>query len=264
MVELRYTTKELQPRTWRDFEKLFSQGNGWDFCGCMAFQRGGGSHTKLSRAERTVLNRREKKALVEEDRAHGILVYEASDPVGWCQFGPPDELPLPEYRRKSAPLPTPESVQRWLITCFVTLKEHRSHGVTAIALGAALDAIRKRGGGLVQAVPTARLTLDKDLEKLIRDQGADSPKVRRRILEVTGGTKVTNYDGWPFFVEGVFVLGVGPVTGVIRRKSNMFFQGTVDTFANEGFKAVRVAGPTQLLMERTVRRSRAPRKRAGK
>lgn len=34
-------TKELSKRTWADFERLFSQGNGWDFCWCLAYQFGG-------------------------------------------------------------------------------------------------------------------------------------------------------------------------------------------------------------------------------
>src|SRR5215469_894674 len=34
-----YTTKELSKKTWPDFERLFSQKNGWDFCWCMHFHR---------------------------------------------------------------------------------------------------------------------------------------------------------------------------------------------------------------------------------
>jgi GNAT superfamily N-acetyltransferase len=254
-----YTTKELDPNTWADFETLFSRGNGWDFCWCMAFQRGGGSHGKLPRAERSVLNRKEKAALVETGRAHGILVFEGDEPVGWCQFGPADELPLPEYRRRTAAPSASGNAKRWLITCFVTMKEHRSRGVTAIALRAALDAIRPRGGGLVQAFPVGRLSIDADVERLVREKGADSSEVRRRILERTGGSEVTVYDGWPCYVKDVSIDGVGPVTGVIRRRSNWFFQGTVETFKKQGFKAVSVAGPTQLVMERTVRGARVRR-----
>jgi len=36
---LAYTTKELSTSTWPDFERLFSQKNGWDFCWCMHFHR---------------------------------------------------------------------------------------------------------------------------------------------------------------------------------------------------------------------------------
>ena len=35
-----YKTRELSPETWPAFERLFSQGGGWDFCGCMLFQGG--------------------------------------------------------------------------------------------------------------------------------------------------------------------------------------------------------------------------------
>ena len=29
-----FTTKELSNRTWPDYVRFFSQGNGWDHCGC--------------------------------------------------------------------------------------------------------------------------------------------------------------------------------------------------------------------------------------
>jgi hypothetical protein len=31
-------TKELSKRTWPDYVRFFSQGNGWDHCGCTAYQ----------------------------------------------------------------------------------------------------------------------------------------------------------------------------------------------------------------------------------
>jgi ribosomal protein S18 acetylase RimI-like enzyme len=41
----------------------------------------------------------------------------------------------------------------WRITCFVVDREHRRRGVAGLALKAALEAIRKRGGGVVEAYP---------------------------------------------------------------------------------------------------------------
>lgn len=86
-------------RTWSDFERLFTQGNGWDFCACMLFQRG--CHLPKSkfptRADHQVRNLAEKKRLVQQGRAHGILVYADGEPVGWCQYGPVDELPVPGH-----------------------------------------------------------------------------------------------------------------------------------------------------------------------
>jgi GNAT superfamily N-acetyltransferase len=258
----RYTvTKELPPRTWPDFDRLFSYGNGWDFCSCIAFQRAGKRYDRKrfpARAQQMVESRHEKRELVDKGRAHGIIVYAAGEPVGWCQFGPRDELPLPEYRRKFSPPPPPSGEKRWRITCFVTLKEHRREGISGIALRAALQAIRKKGGGIVEAFPVVTVAPDPDLKELIRVHGGESEKVRRYVLRQTGGKSVTNYDGGPVIVEGVLVDGVGPVSAVFFRHSGMFFPGTVPTFEREGFKAVAVAGRTQVLMQRTLRS--APRR----
>ena len=152
-----YTTKELTAKTWRDFEKLFSQGNGWDFCWCIHFQR---PHTlpksewRRTRAERGARNKREKKALVKQGRAHGILVYGKGEPLGWCQYGPKEELPRIEGNKNYRALGLNDSAKKlWRITCFVVDKKHRQCGVATVALKAALEAIRKRGGGVVEAYP---------------------------------------------------------------------------------------------------------------
>ena len=157
---LAYTTKELSKKTWSDFERLFSQRNGWDFCWCMHFHRTRGLPKKKwlrTRAERGVRNRREKRELVERGCAHGILVYAKGEPVGWCQYGSKEELPRLDNSRKYrglAPEGAPDRL--WRITCFAVLKKYREREVATAALKAALEAIRKKGGGLVEAYPITR------------------------------------------------------------------------------------------------------------
>ncbi len=153
-----YTTRELSRETWPDFERLFSQGGGWDFCWCMHFHRVRSLPKRQfrTRAEQAVRNHQEKRELVEKRRSHGILVYADGEPVGWCQYGPKDELPRIDNVRKYRGLAPEEGVQRlWRITCFVVHKKHRRRGAASAALKAALEAIRKRGGGLVEAYPIA-------------------------------------------------------------------------------------------------------------
>ena len=155
-----YTTKELTKKTWPDFERLFSQGNGWDFCMCMHFHRPCGlpkSKWLRTRVERGVRNRGEKKELVEQGCAHGILVYTEEEPVGWCQYGPREELPRIDNSRKYQRLaPEAGTGRLWRITCFAVLKKYRKHGVANAALKAALESIKKKGGGLVEAYPITR------------------------------------------------------------------------------------------------------------
>jgi len=155
-----YTTRELSKKTWPDFERLFSQGGGWDFCWCMHFQRPCSlpkNKRLLTRAERGVRNRREKKELIERGCAHGILVYAKGEPVGWCQYGPKEELPRIDNSRKYRGLATEGDTEKlWRITCFVVHKKYRRRGVASAALKAALKAIRNKGGGLVEAYPITR------------------------------------------------------------------------------------------------------------
>lgn len=44
----------------------------------------------------------------------------------------------------------------WRITCFVVDKKHRGRGVASLGLEAALEAIRRKGGGVVEAYPVQK------------------------------------------------------------------------------------------------------------
>jgi ribosomal protein S18 acetylase RimI-like enzyme len=116
----------------------------------MVYQRG----TRLSRQhfptrkDQQRQNHREKKKLVAQGRSHGVLVYADGEPVGWCQYGHRDEIPLAEARTSRRWLRNiADSPADWRITCFVVDKRYRGRGVAATALRAALDAIEPKGGG---------------------------------------------------------------------------------------------------------------------
>ena len=201
-----YQTKELSERTWPDFEKLFSQGHGWDHCWCVAFQRAQRASRQefRTRAEVGVKNHAAKKDLLDRGRAHGILVYADGEPVGWCQYGTSDEL----VGRTGSPL-LHNAQPVWRVTCFVVDKKHRRKGVATLALRAALESIRKQGGGLVEAYPVAHWTHGRD---------------------ATPGV--------------VYVQGVGPVAPAWGGFNNVSTSGVVSMFEHEGFTAVAVCGAT--------------------
>ncbi len=156
-----YSTKELSTETLPDFEKFFEThpAPGAYGCWCMYNHRTGPlteRERQASRVQNAARNRQEKRKLVEKGCSHGILVYAQGEPVGWCQYGSKEELSRidnnPKYRQVA--LEGDDSL--WRITCFVVDKKHRRRGVASIALRAALEAIKKRGGGLVEAYPITR------------------------------------------------------------------------------------------------------------
>ncbi len=53
--------------------------------------------------------------------------------------------------------PPKENVEKfWRITCFVVDKNYRKSGVASTALKAALENIRNKGAGLVEAIPVSK------------------------------------------------------------------------------------------------------------
>lgn len=156
------TTRSLTKDTLLDFERFFETRpapEAFD-CWCL-YHHGHGPPVPevrpLSTEALEAANRKDRRTLVERGLAHGILVYAGEEPVGWCQFGPVEELPRfdenPKYREATAgrgPRPV------WRITCFTVDARYRGQGVARTALQAALDAIRANGGGLVEAYPATR------------------------------------------------------------------------------------------------------------
>ena len=140
-----FTTKPLDPTTWPAFAALVERHNGvWSGCWCMSFHAEGKPNT------RSVAQRRcDKETRVREGRAHAALVYDGETCIGWCQFGPTDELPRIKHRRQyEAELKT---LPDWRITCFFTDKAYRGQGVADAALKGAVEEIRRLGGGVIES-----------------------------------------------------------------------------------------------------------------
>ena len=141
----RFSVRELGSQTWADFARVVEKHNGvWGGCWCTAF------HLKRSEekewaGKHGVL----KEKLVRANRSHAALVYDGPDVVGWCQFGPPVELP----GRMSGYSKLEEAPPDWRITCFFVDRDHRKEGVAKAALEGALRFITTKGGGTVDGYP---------------------------------------------------------------------------------------------------------------
>ena len=120
----------------------------------MVYQRPRPITAVVSTKERGAANRKDKKTLVTRGQSHATMVYSGETPVGWCQYGPREELPRIDaglnYRKIG---PVSDGEKLWRITCFFVDKGHRGQGVPRIALRAALESIKKQGGGIVEAYP---------------------------------------------------------------------------------------------------------------
>jgi len=109
-------------------------------------------HSEGASKSTTYEQNHQRKALrVQEGRAHAALVFAGGVAVGWCQFGPTEELPHIKHRRDYTTGLT--DLPDWRITCFFVDREHRSQGVASAALAGALEQIAILGGGMVESYP---------------------------------------------------------------------------------------------------------------
>jgi hypothetical protein len=140
----------LDATTWPAFAQLAEDHHGvWSGCWCLSFHPEGkpGVHTP---AERRGL----KESRVREGRAHAALVYDGPRCVGWCQFGPPAELPRIKHQKAyHAGLGQRPGLPDWRITCFFAGRTHRGRRVADVALAGAVTEIGRLGGGRVESYP---------------------------------------------------------------------------------------------------------------
>jgi hypothetical protein len=145
-VPPRFRIRELGPPTWTDFQRVAEKHNGvWNGCWCVAF------HLERRTEQTPTEAKAMKEKLVRANRSHAALVYEGADIVGWCQFGPPSELPARMGGFNKLGVPAPE----WRITCFFVDRDRRKQGVAQAALAGALSMIAEQGGGTVDGYPVA-------------------------------------------------------------------------------------------------------------
>ena len=144
-----FVTKALSPETWDAYSALISRNNGvWGGCWCMAFHPEG-----LSRQKTAEHNRDAKKARVWAGLAHAALVFEGDMCLGWCQFGPLEEVPRIKNRKAYEAGLAASRLPDWRLACLYVEPGARGRGVADAAIAGALELIAAAGGGMVEAYP---------------------------------------------------------------------------------------------------------------
>ena len=80
----------------------------------------------------------------------GLLAYRGGEAVGWVSVAPREEFGRIERSRTLARV---DDRPVWSIVCFYIPRSERGQGVGKALLQGALDQVRSRGGGLVEAYP---------------------------------------------------------------------------------------------------------------
>ncbi len=147
LPEPAYTIRALDESTWDAFAALVERNNGvFGGCWCIGFHPEGADRNAPAE-----LNRERKLARVRAGTTHAALVFDGDDCLGWCQFGPPAELPW--IKNRAAYEKTLTNLPDWRIACCFVGKGHRRRGVASAGLAGALELIASLGGGTVEGYP---------------------------------------------------------------------------------------------------------------
>jgi GNAT superfamily N-acetyltransferase len=142
------TTRELTPKLWPALEELFGPNGACGGCWCMFWRLEQGERYADVKGPKA---KRRFKALVAKGKAHGILAFDGSLPVGWCAFERRVDLP----RLDRAPSLRVDDAERvWSLPCFYVKAGWRGKGVATALVAAAEKALAKRGAEIAEAYPT--------------------------------------------------------------------------------------------------------------
>ncbi len=139
--------RPLDASTWPAFADLAERHNGvWGGCWCTWF------HPVRTQEQKAAESPRDRKhRLVLEGATHSALVLDGDEAIGWCQYGPPEELPRIKHQKQVEIEGYRPPDHR--ITCFFVDRRYRRQGVSELAMRGALDLIAQAGGGVVESYP---------------------------------------------------------------------------------------------------------------
>lgn len=142
---MRLTIRPLTPALWPALEDLFGEQGACQGCWCM-YWRIGSAYRRRSRET----NRAAFRRVVDEGPPPGLIAFDGSLPVGWCQVTPREALP---WLDRAWRLRRVDEVPVWSLSCLYVRKGYRRRGITSALIAAAIEAAKRAGAPALEAFP---------------------------------------------------------------------------------------------------------------
>ena len=152
ITSLEHTSIDVLPATpdrWKDVEKVF----GSSVCWCQYWRQsasGYGRGTKTQLDERIAEHKKNLRTQLKNPTPPGMLAYIDDQVVGWCGFGPREEM---IRLVRSRTIPAVDDLPVWSIVCFLIRTGYRRRGVARALLRGAIDYAREYGAPALEAYP---------------------------------------------------------------------------------------------------------------
>lgn len=147
MNKMKLTIRELNPKLWKDLEKLFGEKGACGGCWCMSWRIEKGEKWEDTKGPNA---KKRFKKLIETGKARGLLAYDGEDPIGWCTFGKRGDFP----RLSRAPsLKCDDAEGVCSIPCFYVKSGYRKKGVSTQLLKAAAKVLTNENEKILEGYP---------------------------------------------------------------------------------------------------------------
>ncbi|HTT00351.1 MAG TPA: GNAT family N-acetyltransferase [Streptosporangiaceae bacterium] len=130
---------------WPALEDLFGRAGASNGCWCMYWRIGPG-YRHRPRED----NQRGLEELTRSGQPPGLLAFDGSVAVGWCELAPRADLDWLAHGRHVRPV---DDLPVWSVPCFYVRSTHRGQGVMGALIGAAVAAAASAGAPVLEAYP---------------------------------------------------------------------------------------------------------------
>lgn len=139
-----------RPENWPDIEQFFARTPCW----CQYWRVSASEYGRLRKGKRHDQRTAEHKRALREQLEHpvppGMLAYLEDQMVGWCGFGPRQEM---ERLVRSRTIPKVDDRPVWAIFCFLVRVGYRRRGVARALLDGLVQYARVQGVQTLEAYP---------------------------------------------------------------------------------------------------------------
>jgi GNAT superfamily N-acetyltransferase len=139
------TVSLLTDERWPALEDLFGKAGASNGCWCM-YWRLGPRYRDRPRED----NKRDLRQLARSGQPTGLLAFDGTLAVGWCELAPRADLGWLARSRPSQPV---DDLPVWSVACFYVRRTHRRRGVMTALIEAATTVAAPAGAPALEAYP---------------------------------------------------------------------------------------------------------------
>jgi GNAT superfamily N-acetyltransferase len=139
------TFRPLTAEQWPALEDLFGRAGASNGCWCM-YWRIGPRYKDRPRTD----NKHDLERLAGSGQPPGLLAFDGSVAVGWCEVAPRADL---DWLARSRYFPPVDELPVWSVPCFYVRRTHRGRGVMGALIEAAVEVAGSAGAPALEAYP---------------------------------------------------------------------------------------------------------------